>query len=92
MHSLTIAPLHSFLFPFIPENAFKAQLPALQSAVGALPNFRLKLHSMSYFKHGSRRFVLILKPEESVRIILRLGADSSLPERGKGQFVVLDDF
>lgn len=62
--------LYSLLFPFIPEKDFKAQLPRLESALAALPNFHIKLHNTSYFKHGSRRYVLILTPEESVRHIL----------------------
>lgn len=58
----------SLLFPFIPEEEFARELPRLSEAVGHLPKFRLKLHTPSFFKHGPRRFVLVLKPEESVRL------------------------
>jgi 2'-5' RNA ligase len=59
-------PHINLLFPFIEESDFAAQVPRLQSAVGVLPKFRIKLHTTGFFKHGPRKWVLILKPEESV--------------------------
>jgi len=75
---LTSFILHSLLFPFIAESDFEAQLPRIKTIVGSLPKFQLKLHNMSFFKHGSKRFVLILKPEESVRVIYPFNARSHL--------------